>query len=150
MYEEDDEAQQDRIYKFNEKFLDAFYKHLTVDKKLTKKTGLDHMSRVDFFGNNFACDYEGVTLDHAIPFISEYLGSWFIRKCMWSTPKAIKENITSFKKFYVWMQQEEHISQQTLDDLLLIFKKEKEEWLDTCTKYNDPEGGFDIEDLFPW
>ncbi len=101
--EEDYEVMQERIQKANARYLDAFYVHLTKEKKLTEKTALKHANNVAFFGNDFVLNYESETLDQAIPFIGGYLGSWFIRKCMWSTPKAINENITSFKKFYVWM-----------------------------------------------
>jgi len=121
-----------------------------LKKKLSEKTASTHTYNVAFFGNDFVLNYEDETLDQAIPFIDEFLGSWFIRKCMWSTPTAIKANITSLKKFYTWMAENKHISPEDLAEFTVTVKKEKEEWLDRCTKYNDPSGEFDIEDIFPW
>ena len=141
--EEDYEVMQERIQRANAKFLDKFYIYLTEEKKLAEKTALKHANNIAFFGNDFVLNYESETLDNASNFIGEYLGSWFIRKCMWSSPTAIKENIISFKKFYTWMKDNSHISKEDYATLLEIIKEEKDEWLKTCTKYNDPEVDFD-------
>jgi len=148
--EEDYEVMQERIQKSNALYLDAFYVYLTKEKKLTEKTALKHANNVAFFGNDFVLGSESEALDQAIPFIGGYLGSWFIRKCMWSTPKAINENVLSFKKFYVWMYQNQHVKAEALADFLILVKEEKDEWLGRCAKYNDPESEGDLEDIFPW
>jgi len=147
--EEDYDVMKERIETVNFEFLDAFYIHLTEEKKISEKTASVHTYSVAFFGNDFVLNYESETLDQAIPFIDEFLGSWFIRKCMWSTPIVIKQNITSFKKFYTWMHQNKHISSEDLARLTLTIKEGKKEWIDRCTKYNDPSGEFDMEDVFP-
>ncbi len=35
--------------------------------------------------------------------INDFLGEFFIRKCMWSTPGTIKRTAASIKKFYKFM-----------------------------------------------
>ena len=42
-------------------------------------------------------------MEEGISMLDEYLGNFFIRKCMWSTPANIKTNATSIKKFYKCM-----------------------------------------------
>ena len=146
--EEDYEDMCKRIQRANAKFLDAFHTYLTDEKKLTEKTALKHGNNIAFFGNDFVLNYESGTLDQASAFISVFLGSWFIRKCMWSSPTAIKENILSFKKFYLWMKNNNHISKEDYTTLLSTIKEEQTEWLETCRKYNDP--AVDFEDVFPY
>jgi hypothetical protein len=147
--EEDEfEVMSKRVKKKNTQYLNGFYKYLIEEKKLNEKTASKHASNIEFFGNSYVLCYEGEPLDKAILEIDEFLGSWFIRKCMWSTPTAIKQYITSFKKFYRWMLDNKHIDKEDYAELLLIIKEEQENWLDRCQKFNSPD--CDIEDIFPW
>jgi hypothetical protein len=74
-----------------------------------------------------------------------FLGDWFIRKAMWSTPATIKQNITSFKKFYRCMLEKEFIKKEDYEQLIDDIKNEGEEWLEKCAYYNDPDGDYDPE-----
>lgn len=147
--EEDEfEVMSKRVKKKNTQYLNEFYKYLTEEKKLNEKTASKHTSNIEFFGNSYVLCYEGQPLDSAILKIDEFLGSWFIRKCMWSTPAAIKQYITSFKKFYRWMLDNQHIDKEDYAVLLREIKEEQDDWLDRCLKFNSPD--CDVEDIFPW
>ena len=145
MDEEDYDDMVERIQKANFPFLDDFYQY-QLDFGLSENTASKHLSNIDFYGNEYLLNYEGETLDKGMFFIGLYLGSWFIRKCMWSSPSAIKQNITSFKKFYKWMSEKGHISKEDYAKFLLLIKEEKDEWIETAQKYNDPN--VDFEDDF--
>ena len=67
---------------------------------------------------------------------------WFIRKAMWASPAAIKENASSLKIFYQFMQQSGKITKESLDELKQTIKEEMPEWIATVKRYDDP----DIED----
>ncbi|MFC4992300.1 IS1096 element passenger TnpR family protein [Rubritalea tangerina] len=144
--EYDDEATEyKRIFEFNSKLVDEFAIY-QLDNKVSQATVNKHCRNVLLFGNDFLLNYEGLSLTDDPSFIDEYLGNWFIRKCMWSDEKSIKENITSFKKFYAWAEKKGKITKNDYTELLLTIKEMKNVWLERSQKYNDPN--IDIEDVF--
>ncbi len=144
--EEDYDDMVARIQKANASFLDDFYQYL-LDSGLSENTAGKHLTNIDFYGNEYLLNYEAETLDKGVFPIGSYLGSWFIRKCLWSSPTSVKQNITSFRKFYKWMREQGHISKETYAEFLLLLKEEKDEWIETSRRYNDPS--VDFEDVFP-
>ena len=80
---------------------------------LSEKTIDKHTSNIDFFLNEYLVyqdrndsdEYiELCQAEDGIEMIDDFLGYWFIKKAMWSSENSIKENITSIKKFYTFMQ----------------------------------------------
>ncbi|MFC5050817.1 hypothetical protein ACFPK9_09340 [Rubritalea spongiae] len=142
---DDEEAEYERIFDFNAKIVDEFAIYQLANK-VSQATINKHCRNVLFFGNDFLLNYEGLSLTDDPSFIDEYLGNWFIRKCMWSDEKSIKENITSFKKFYAWAASHKKIDQQDYDELLLTIKEMKDTWIQRVKDYNNPDK--QIEDIF--
>lgn len=70
------------------------------------------------------------------------MGFWFIRKAMWASPAAIKENASSLKTFYKFMLENGKISKESFDALKQEIKEDMPEWIATMKRYDDP----DIED----
>lgn len=56
---------------------------------------------------------------------------------MWSTPYTMKEYAASLKKFYTYLNEEELISDEQLQDLKDTFKYSLEDWCDDCEIYNN-------------
>lgn len=79
--------------------------------------------------------------------VNGFLGDFFIRKCMWSTPAAIRQYCASLKKFYKSMLGAGLIQQTSYDQLLDEIKYGKEEWCDRCEAFNGGSFSF-YEDLF--
>jgi len=48
----------------------------------------------------------------------EFLGDFFIRKCMWSTPGSIRSSAASFKKFYKCMLERGAEEKESYDFLI--------------------------------
>ena len=117
-------------------------------KKLSVKTIKQHSSNIAFYGNSFIMNYadEEMTVDKAPFYINTFLGSWFIRKCMWASQPSIKSYITSFKKFYGWLHEEGSLTTEDHKEFLQMIKDEKDEWLETMRKYDDSD--VDFEDIF--
>lgn len=141
-------AQQDK----NDAYLDEFDAYLEK-AGLADKTIGKHLQNVGFFVNTFLvydAFEEPVDAADGWKYVDDFLGYFFIRKCMWSTPNSIKQNITSFKKFYACMLENGHVSKEDYDELLLTIKDNKDAWLEDCRDYNTPSndyfgGGFDHE-----
>ncbi len=149
MSEDDYEEMAERTIKINDNKIRAFYVYLEK-KGLTKKTIEKHCSNIAFYGNDFiinTCEEDEIpTVDMAMFHIDYFLGSWFIRKCMWSSESSIKEYISSFKKFYGWLNDLGAFSKTDYQEFQDLIKQGKEEWLGTMKKYDDPDT--DLEDVF--
>ena len=94
------------IQETNDLLLELFEEDL-VKFGLKQKTINRHLSNVDFFLNEFLIRIGALPMEEGISMLDEYLGNFFIRKCMWSTPSNKKKNATSIKEFYKGML--EHI-----------------------------------------
>ena len=84
--------------------------------------------------------------EDGIRLVDEFLGYWFIRKAMWASESSIKSNIVTIKKFYTFMQSLGLISAEALKDLNDEIKENKQEWIDTVKRYDDPD--VDFEDVW--
>ena len=48
---------------------------------------------------------------------------------MWSSPNSVKENITSLKKFYKYLNELSFITNANLKEMNNTIKEEKEHWM---------------------
>lgn len=71
--------------------------------------------------------------------IGSYLGDFFIRKCMWSTPYTIKTTAASIKKFYKCMLEHEKIDKEDYEELCYTIKYDIEDWQRDCDAFNNSE-----------
>jgi len=127
-----------RIRKENEKILHNFEQWLS-DKKLSKKTKSKHSSNVDFYINDFLLYEDAIEASDGAGQIGMFLGYWFIRKAMWASKTAMKENAASLKKFYQFMLESGKISKEAFKDLNETIKEDMPEWLSTLERYDNPE-----------
>jgi len=118
---------------------------------LAEKTVDKHTSNIDFFLNEYLIyqdkndgeeDRELCQAEDGIELIDDFLGYWFIKKAMWSSENSIKENITSIKKFYTFMQSLNLISKDDLKKLNEIIKENKSDWIDAVNRYNSMDEDF--------
>lgn len=108
---------------------------------LKEKTIQTHCFNIDLYIDTYLLREEplemreGTSSEH----INDFLGYYFIRKCMWSTPASIKSTAASIKKFYKSMLERGHIEKTEYDGLIFTMKNMLEEWMELCRDYNDPE-----------
>ncbi len=134
------EREYNRIREENARYLEEFRQSLEASG-LSTKTIARHVDNADFYINEFLLRYEPTPAQEGIIDISSFLGDFFIRKCLWSTPTSIKQNAASLKKFYKFLLAKELIGAEDYRDLLDIIKEEMDDWLDECESYNDFSGG---------
>ena len=130
-----------RIREENESLLNDFKKWLS-DKKLSKKTIDKHVSNVDFYINDFLLYEDAIEAADGVSSIGMFLGYWFIRKAMWASKSAIKQNAASLKKFYEFMLERRKIAKESFEYLKETIKEDMPEWTATMERYDNP----DIED----
>ena len=116
------------------------------NKKLSQKTIDKHVSNIDFYINEFLLYESPQQAAEGITELNYFLGYWFIKKAMWASPTSIKENITSLKHFYCYMNTIGQVSNEELAEMKVGIKESKDEWIETVQKYDDPNIG--IEELW--
>lgn len=136
--ENDYEAQHEKILAANAELLDTFYTHLE-SKNLSPKTAGRHANNIAFFADRYLADYEATSLVDGYDMIAGFLGDWFIRKAMWSNEKSIRENITSFRKYYAFLRDSGIIEEGEYKALLASIKEQQDEWVAAVNRYNDPD-----------
>lgn len=124
--------------KENDKYIKKFEKWLK-EKGLTPKTIRNHVSNMDLYLNIFLNYYEATKMEDGYSMIDDFLGDWFIRKCMWSTASSIKSTAASIKKFYQCMLELGHIEKEKYQVLCEIIKDNIEFWIESVEEYNSDD-----------
>lgn len=106
---------------------------------LTNKTIDRHLSNVDFYINEYLLYADALPMESGLSMLDSFLGDFFIRKCMWSTPGNIKTTAASIKKFYKCMLDHGKILKSDYDYLCSEIKDSMETWQEECAIYNDPD-----------
>ena len=132
---EDYERECEKIRDTNEELLELFEKDLAG---LSEKTIRRHIGNVDFYINEYLLYEDARTFEDGVTMIDDFLGYFFIRKCMWSTPASIRSTATSIKKFYKCMMDHEKISKEDYEYLCNEIKIGMPDWQADCEQYNDP------------
>lgn len=127
-----------RIKEDNAKLQDDFVRWIS-GKGVSTKTIRKHTDNVDFYINAFLLNEDAIPAKEGAGHISMFLGYWFIRKAMWASPSAIRENAASLKKFYTFMCEQGHIDAGDLQELKETIKEGMPEWVGTVERYDDPE-----------
>lgn len=133
---EEYEKECSEIKKSNRELLELFASDLG---NLSEETIAKHVSNVNFYINEFLLYEDALTFDHGIEKIGDYLGDFFIRKCMWSTPATIKSTAASIKKFYKCMLDHGKIEVEQYRYFCAIIKSEMSQWQSYCAQFNNPD-----------
>lgn len=131
-YEEDCE----RIRESNEKLLDEYAKWL-FKANLTEKTVYNHVGNIDFYINTFLLYEDAVEAFEGVHSVDFFLGYWFIRKAMWASKSSIRSNAASLKKFYAFMLERGHITEDDYFILKETIKENMDEWLKALKRFDD-------------
>lgn len=130
------EAECEKIQAENQLLLDAFQESLEA-KKLSKKTVNKHVYNIDFFINDYLLYEEPQQPEDGVIGLNYFFSDWFIRKAMWASATSIKENITSLKKFYGFLEEKGRIEPDEYLDMLQEIKESKDEWLENLRQYDE-------------
>lgn len=144
------EQECNKIREENEEHLVEFEKYL-VDAGLKDATIKRHISNVDFYINTYLLREDAYRIRRGCYTTDDFLGYFFIRKCMWSTPSTIRQNAASFKKFYKCMLEHGHIEQADYDALRADIKEGMPIWIQECEEFNNPDSSLiqsDFEHAF--
>ncbi|MBQ6519933.1 MAG: phage integrase N-terminal SAM-like domain-containing protein [Anaerolineaceae bacterium] len=102
---------------------------------LAKKTIKNHIFNVKVYINSYLTRYDIEPVETGTRHIGGYLGDYFIRKCMWSSPDTIRSTAASIKKFYKMLLRRNKIDQSNYDYLTNYIKHEIGYWQRDCKNY---------------
>ena len=142
---EQDEAYLKAIEKSNRGHLSTFKIWLKA-KGLADKTINSHINNVDFYINNYLNYYEPQDVQAGCYSINGFLGSFFIRKAMWSSCPQIKSNAASIKKFYACMLENGVVEKDEYANLCEDIKEGMDEWLEAMRRYEESLNTIDMYD----
>lgn len=133
------------IRKVNDDLLELFADDLKR-QDLSEKTIKRHITNADFYINEYLIRQDAAAMEEGIGMVDLFLGNFFIRKCVWSTPAAIKSTAASIKKFYKSMLDHGKIKKKDYEYLCDEIRDGMEGWQMDCEIYNDS----DEENPFAW
>ena len=132
------EKECNRIREENEEYLSLFEADLKKSG-LSSKTINRHLSNVYFYINEYILREEPRPMSDGTDMLDMFLGYFFIRKCMWSTPGTIKSTAASIKKFYKCMVDNGKVDVSDYEYLCSEIKENMEQWQTDCAVFNDPD-----------
>lgn len=94
------EKQCDEIREINAKYIEEFVDELSK-KGFVDKTIKRHYENVDFYLNTYLLRENALTMENGCKdeYLSDFFGYFFIRKCMWSTPIQLSQQLLVLKSF---------------------------------------------------
>ena len=129
------ENQCNEIRRQNSEYLSLFEEDMRKSS-LTEKTIRRHLNNADFFINEFLLLADPIPMDTGMSRLDSFLGDFFIRKCMWSTPANIKSTAASIKKFYKSMLAHGLIDSIQYREFADTIKDNMKEWQEECARFN--------------
>ena len=128
-----------KIRETNAGLLELFEKNLAA-QGLSGRTIRRHMSNADIYINDFLLHDDIHPMENGVHMLNGYLGDFFIRKDLSSTPGAIRTAAASIKKFYRCMLEHGKIKKEDYDRLCWEIHDEMELWQEECAAFNACEG----------
>lgn len=133
---------------FSEQNEDTNHEYLLLFQEDLENAGLkqkniyNHLSNADLSINDFSGNRMNVTMEEGVTMLGAFLGDYFIRKCMWSSPSTVKTTTASLKKFYKSMAKHRKIEKKDYDYVCRDIKESMEYWQESCKSYNNPHFPF--------
>lgn len=129
--------------KANRSVLKEFEKSL-IDQSLSDKTIRKHVDNIDLFVNMYQTSYSycGTMFDGWNDF-DDFIGYWFVRKCLWSSVSAIRGLVASLRKFYLFLAKTNYVTEEERAQANLILDDGMEKWIDELHEFDDFAGDID-------
>ncbi|MDX9744773.1 MAG: hypothetical protein RBT59_13205 [Arcobacteraceae bacterium] len=125
---DDVDAVMGKMISQNKEILKAFEIYLQTSG-LTSRTISKHLDNIDFYINHYLLYDEFISPDKGHDGLDDFFGYYFPRKAMWSSANSVKENITSLKKFYSYLNELSLITNADFKNMTNVIQEEKEHWI---------------------
>ncbi len=121
-----------------EDLLELFYESLN---NLSPKTISNHMFNLDFFLTFYLYDYcnrvNPLNMKRIIDEIDNFLGCYYIRKLLTSSPDGIKSTAASIKKFYKHMLELKKIETAEYKQVCELIRQNLPQWISIWEDFDE-------------
>lgn len=131
---------------YYQEYLDLFWEYL-VTQGIKEDTVRKQYTNIHFYLRDFCEIYYECDINETIHLLDEFFRDWFPRKAMWSTPNAVKENITSMNKFYKCLFENTIITKDVLNNYKSLVKENKIEWMACSDFSSDTHMIYDVSSI---
>ena len=107
--EEDYDSKLERLEAENGEIIDRFLHHTVEIKKQGKRRMHRAADNLRFFANEYLLAYEDENLLEGLSSFQFFVSDWFIRKCMWSDEKSVRENLAAYDAFVTYLKETEQL-----------------------------------------
>ena len=132
----DYEKKMNENVKRNEKYLLEFEKWLNK-KGLANKTIRKHLSNTSLFINDYLNYYDITKVEDGLDEVFPFLKGWFIEKCMLSSRNSLKETVSSLKRFYQYMSENNYVDVNDYKETFDFIKDNMDELLENVDEFNN-------------
>lgn len=133
--EDGNEDNLNKIFEFNQRYIDKFSDYLK-ENKLKEKTINKHIDNIVFFLNNYLTREYVYSLFNSADSLNDFFSYFFIHKCTFANVNSMKEFVATFRYFYKYLYENKYINKETYDYTEFLFKEEKENWLEKMKEYD--------------
>ena len=113
----------------------ALFEQWLIAKNLRPRTVSNHVGNMRLFLDDYLNYYEAMPMEQGPMEIGLFLGDWFVRKCMWSSPASMKSTGASIKKFYLCMEESRLVEPGTSHLVNAIVKDGMPDWLEELDQW---------------
>ena len=121
------------------KLLMAEFTEWLTKKGLARKTIENHVAHATTYVDHYLLYEDAIEAAKGTGMLSMFFGWWFIKKCMWASPAAMRGMAASLKKFYAFMWDSDMITAAALKEVRDTIKEGMPEWVDVLERYDDSD-----------
>ncbi len=126
-------SRRERLLQESDAYLEGFEAWLRAGK-LSEGTIRRHTENVEFFLKTYLPTTDAENVAEGCLYAVDYLGYFLIEKCTWITPTSLKQNITSYKKFYRFMLEQGRLDPAWYETLESFIKDMQPGWIEECRR----------------
>lgn len=123
------DQQLEAILAYNQPLLDRFHDWL-AHSGISLKTIQSHKDNIAFFATYLVYYDPLQRLDEATSGdVWMFLADWFPRKALWASEASVRAYLASFRKFFRWMGDTQHVAPEEVTAVLTMLKDERDTFL---------------------
>lgn len=124
----------DKNIKRNENFIKLFEKSLK-EEKLSERTINKHLDNIDLFINDYLNHYDTYKMEEGPYHFYDLFSYWFPIKIAYSSETLLKSLLTTVKKFYKCMVENNLVDKEMYDYAISSVNQNFDEFIDILHQY---------------
>ena len=107
------------------------------EQGVSMKTINRHVGNAEYYVKRYLVEYMEIPIFDGAKGLHEFFDYYYIRKCLSSSVKNMKQQILSTQKFYLFLFEHGYLTKERHEECERIFHDKKEQWLQDMADYDD-------------